>query len=257
MRRLSGQAARGLWGVARRVLALCLGLLLVGAAGFGVLAWWLTDPVDMPWLAARIELADPAHRLHVGHAALAWAGFARGHGAPVDIRLTDVTFDGEADQFTAAAPVVAVTLNSINLLRGRLRARSLSVTDPVVTLDLSPSSMETSWRDKLREAVREVGSIRQIRFRNARVAVNGMPLSASLNGELTSAAGLELRTEGVLSVAGQPTRASFAASAAKAGKMVARARIRLAAPGRYRGDLARREGFRERLRCTARGRGDA
>ncbi|MBV9118851.1 MAG: hypothetical protein JOY63_15950, partial [Acetobacteraceae bacterium] len=58
MRRLGGQAARGLWTALRVLLALALRFVAVAGCGFAVLAWQLAEhPIEMPWLAARLQAA--------------------------------------------------------------------------------------------------------------------------------------------------------------------------------------------------------
>ncbi len=143
MRRLGGQAARKiyvrLWAGLRRLLAVVLGCVVVGGAGFGVLAWWLAQrPIEMPWLAARIEAAGSdaigSGRVSVAGAALAWEGFRQGVGSPIDIRLADLAWRDPADGVVVEAPRVQVTLELASLLHLRLRPRTVVVRGALVTL---------------------------------------------------------------------------------------------------------------------------
>ncbi len=193
MRRLSGQAARWVWAVLRLLLALALGFAVVATGGFAVLAWQLAEhPIEMPWLAARIKAeasaaAAPAD-LHVGAATLAWEGFRAGLGAPIDIRLTNVSVSDPADGLRIEAPRVQLVLELAPLLRGRLRPRSLAVLDARVTLALArprPAAANaegTGWQ----AALRQLGG---------RVVVRGAQISAPGRGWDVTRLDAELRRQ--------------------------------------------------------------
>ena len=69
-------------------------VLLLVVAG---LAWRLAQgPLDVPWLARRIERAAAAegHAVRIGGASLAWGGFRDGAGQPLLLRLTDTRASG-------------------------------------------------------------------------------------------------------------------------------------------------------------------
>jgi hypothetical protein len=160
VRRLGGQAARGMWAVLRRLLAFALGALVVLGAGFGVLAWWAAErPIEMPWLAARIEAADSAGSRHlsVGMAALAWEGFRDGLGSPIDIRLTNVVLHDPADGLRVEAPRVQVMLELGPLLRGRVRPRSVAIFDARVAL--TRTGAPSVWRLDVNTALRELAGV--------------------------------------------------------------------------------------------------
>ena len=139
MKRLGGQAARGLWTFLHGTLAVAMTALLLGGVGLGVLAWRLAQgPIVWPWLTARIEAAVNTglapERLTIGRAALAWEGFQAGLGAPLDLRLTDVAVLDGAGVRRLAMPGVAVTLSLPALLRLRLVARTIVIERPRILL---------------------------------------------------------------------------------------------------------------------------
>ena len=64
-------------------------------AGVAAVAWRLSQgPIDLPWLATRLEDAANANggptRLAIGSVALAWEGFRLGVDRSLDLRLTNV-----------------------------------------------------------------------------------------------------------------------------------------------------------------------
>lgn len=139
MKRLGGQAARGLWTFLHGTLAVAMTALLLGGIGLGVLAWRLGQgPIVWPWLTARVEAAVNAglapDRLTIGRAALAWEGFQAGLGAPLDLRLTDVAVLDRAGARRLAVPEAAVTLSLPALLRLRLVARTIVIERPRILL---------------------------------------------------------------------------------------------------------------------------
>ncbi|MGC9269072.1 AsmA-like C-terminal region-containing protein [Acidiphilium sp.] len=94
-------------------------LLLAGAA-----AWRLSrGPVDLPPLASRIGAAAtnamPGSTVTIGAAALAWEGFNRG-GAPIDLRLSDITVIGPQGVVAARLSRLRITLSPVLLLRGQI-----------------------------------------------------------------------------------------------------------------------------------------
>ncbi|HEY6433909.1 MAG TPA: AsmA-like C-terminal region-containing protein [Acetobacteraceae bacterium] len=137
MRRLSGQALRHCWTVLHRLLAILIAFAVVVSLGVAVLAWRLSrGPIDMPWLAQRIEAAvNPVgtSRLQVGSAALAWEGFHAGLDSPLDIRLTDVELRRPDGSAQLAVPRAELTLSVTALFRGRLAPRTLVIEQPSLT----------------------------------------------------------------------------------------------------------------------------
>ena len=89
MRRLSGQVALGCAKVVHWLVTLAITLALLGGAGVAALAWRLSEgPVDLPWLATRLEAAANANggptKLAIGSVALTWEGFRLGVDRPLD-----------------------------------------------------------------------------------------------------------------------------------------------------------------------------
>ena len=97
MRRLAGQAALHCGRLLHALATLAFGLALLAMFVVGGVAWRLSQgPINVDWLARRLETAIPAetgHRLHIGSASLAWEGWRSGLDRPIDIRLTglDIT----------------------------------------------------------------------------------------------------------------------------------------------------------------------
>ncbi|MDR3534269.1 MAG: DUF3971 domain-containing protein [Rhodopila sp.] len=162
MRLLWGQSARGL--VQLLNLAVFAVLAAVVAAGVGVtlLGWRLSKgPLDLPWLAHRIEATvnadDNATHLGIGSAALAWEGFRDGFDRPLDIRLQDVVVSDAAGTRLVSVPAANVSLSLLGLLSGRIqplgividrpRIRVLRSADGAISLDLGSRSDATDSQD--------------------------------------------------------------------------------------------------------------
>lgn len=169
MSRFAGQAARVAsrigWTAMRLLLALMLGCLVIGGAGFAVLAWWLAHgPVDMPWLAARIQ-AEASSALfpgsvQVGSAALAWEGFRAGQNSPIDIRLREVSVRMPSPDVSATAPEVRVVLSLGPLITGHIRPSLVGVHGARVTVEPNTTwpdlATRQSGKDDLFSELREV-----------------------------------------------------------------------------------------------------
>ncbi len=169
MRSFAGQAAgvagRIGWTALRLLLALMLGCLVVGGAGFAVLAWWLAQgPVEMPWLAARIQAeassALAPGSMQLGGAALAWEGFHAGLNSPIDIRLNDMSVRMPSPGVSATAPEVRVVLSLGPLVTGRIRPSLVGVHGArvIVDQDASWSAMtpRRSGKDDVFSGLREI-----------------------------------------------------------------------------------------------------
>ncbi len=114
-----------------------IGVMLLLALGVGGIAWRLSQgPWDSPVLAHALErAAAPGLALSIGHAALAWEGFAQGGAAPLDIRLADIDVAGPDGTRRLAVPLARVTLSVAALLTGRIRARVVEIDGPALTLE--------------------------------------------------------------------------------------------------------------------------
>jgi hypothetical protein len=139
MRRLSGQAARILTIVLHRLATLAMALAAMAGVGIAALAWRLSQgPVDLPWLAARIEAAANAGegptRLAIGSAALAWEGFRLGVDRPLDLRLTDITVTDQGGAHLVSVPRAEVSVSFGALLLGRVLLRAVELDQPTLTL---------------------------------------------------------------------------------------------------------------------------
>lgn len=142
MRRLAGQAARHLWIVTHRLCAIALALLVVTIAASAVLAWQLSQgPIEIPWIGARIvaavnQQAQPL-RLQIGSSALAWEGFHRGQGSPVDIRLSRVSLVDAHGTPQITMPDAEITLSLLGLLGGRIEPQDITINQPNVVVERS------------------------------------------------------------------------------------------------------------------------
>lgn len=148
MRRWAGQAARQVAREAGRqtrhlgrrgahiLSEILIGLLLLLVVGVGGIAWRLAQgPWELPVLARTLErAAGPGLALSIGHAAIAWEGFAHGGAAPLDIRLSDIAIAGADGTRRLAVPRARVILSVPALLRGRVLVRVLAIDAPALTL---------------------------------------------------------------------------------------------------------------------------
>jgi len=139
MRHLPGQAAMRLWVITHRLLTLLLALILLGAMAMGALAWRLAQgPLEVTWLARRLEAAvnsaaqQAGHsaRLGIGGAALVWEGFRDGVDRPLDIRLTNLTATDAAGAPVFSIPQVEVSLSIRALLSGEVAPRAVEIMGP-------------------------------------------------------------------------------------------------------------------------------
>ena len=132
------------------VLAEVLAILV--AIVLAVLSWRLAQgPLTIPWLAPRIERAveasQPGVRLKIGRVALAWEGFSRGNGQPLDFRLDRAVATDANGRTVLAVPRARLTLSLPWLLLGRIVPRVVEIDGPrvfvaraadgAVTLDLT------------------------------------------------------------------------------------------------------------------------
>lgn len=227
MTRFTGQAARVAsrvgWTALRLLLALMLGCLVVGGAGFAVLAWWLAQgPVEMPWLAARIQ-AEASSALspgdvHVGGAALAWEGFHAGLNSPIDIRLRDVSVRMPSSGASATAPGIRVVLSLGPLMTGRIRPSLVGVHGAHVVVGRNLSWPDFSARQSAQDDV--FGGLREVLATDAEIVPVGPQswaarhLDAQLYRSRTGTAG---QTEFELSINGASAHVSARATVPKSG----------------------------------------
>ncbi len=132
MRRLAGQAARGIGWVLHHAGTLVMVLALGAGIGLGGLAWRLSQgPVELAWLAKRMQAAANAESgtliISIGGAALTWEGFRLGVDRPLDIRLRDVTATDPAGGHSVVVPQVDFSLALEGLLLGRIQPRALEI----------------------------------------------------------------------------------------------------------------------------------
>lgn len=107
------------------VLGLCL----------AAIAWRLAQgPVDLPFLAARIEAAvntpDSPTRIEVGRASIAWGGWRDGHASPFEIVLRDMRAREAGGTLRAEMPEAAVSLSLGWLLRGQFAPKVVELRQP-------------------------------------------------------------------------------------------------------------------------------
>ena len=134
MRRLPGQAGRGLTTLLHRLAAVVLAVVVLLSVAVAAAAWRLSQgPVELDWLSRRIENAVNAEegkwRLSIGGTALAWEGFRLGVDRPLDLRLTDIALTDTSGHVVLALPHGAVSLSLRQLLVGRIVPRSVELDD--------------------------------------------------------------------------------------------------------------------------------
>ncbi len=164
MRRRIGQAITGTARLLHILAQLGVTLGIVGLGLVLLLAWRLAQgPLELPWLSERLEAAanDGAGitRLKIGHAALAWEGFADGLDRPLDIVVTEITLRDRDGRLRASLPRAVVSLSLRALVLGEilpraieiegLRLRMLRATDGSMAIDLGT----------LAEATDEAGTV--------------------------------------------------------------------------------------------------
>jgi len=135
MRALIGQAARSTARLLHRIAGIALAVLVLAAAGLGVLGWRLSaGPLDLPWLIGPLEAAANSGggptRITIGTASLAWEGFSAGVDRPLDIRLTNVAATDAHGTRIAQVPRAAIALSVGALLLGRIVPRAIEVDEP-------------------------------------------------------------------------------------------------------------------------------
>jgi hypothetical protein len=110
-----------------------LALTLFAAAVGLAMVWRLSQgPLDLPWLAARLEQAfnaDQNGHLAIGSAALAWEGFSAGVERPIDIRLNDIVVTDAAGQRIATVPRAEVSLAAGWLILGKIVPSAVEIDD--------------------------------------------------------------------------------------------------------------------------------
>ncbi|MDB5415842.1 MAG: hypothetical protein JWR10_4177 [Rubritepida sp.] len=116
------------------VLAVLVGLPMLGGLGLGALAWRLSHgPIESSLIARQIEAAvnrpGRAMRIEISRAAVAWEGW-HGDAAPLDIRLSGVVLRDAAGNSRGSLPDAAVTLALAPLLRGVLAPASIELRNP-------------------------------------------------------------------------------------------------------------------------------
>ncbi|MCA3356993.1 MAG: hypothetical protein ING02_03275 [Roseomonas sp.] len=128
MRRVAGQAGRGLKLLAR----VCLTLTLLAGLALGGVVWRLEQgPVSLPWLARQAEsLANQAltdQSIGIGAAEISWAGWREGHRSPIAVRFFDISVSDKEDGLIAVLPRVDASLSAGSLLRGHIALRGLEL----------------------------------------------------------------------------------------------------------------------------------
>jgi AsmA-like C-terminal region/Protein of unknown function len=139
VRRLPGQAALHIGRLAHWLVTLAITLALLTGAAAAALAWRLSQgPVDLPWLATRLEAAANANggptRLAIGSVALTWEGFRLGVDRPLGLHLTNVTVADPAGKQRLDVPSAEVSLSLRALLRGRIQPRAVEMDGSRLTL---------------------------------------------------------------------------------------------------------------------------
>ena len=128
MRRVVGQAGRGLKLLAR----VCLTLALLAGLALGGIVWRLEQgPLSLPWLARLAEslvkqsLAD--QEIVIGAAEISWAGWREGHRSPIAVRFSDIRLSDAEEGLIAMLPRVDASLSAGSLLRGHVALRGVEL----------------------------------------------------------------------------------------------------------------------------------
>ena len=128
MRRVAGQAGRGLKLLAR----VCLTLSLVLGLSLAGLVWRLeAGPISLPWLARQAESAAnqalARQKVAIAEATISWAGWREGHRSPIAVRFSDIRLVDKDDGLIAIVPQVDASLSLGGLLRGHIGLRALEL----------------------------------------------------------------------------------------------------------------------------------
>lgn len=128
MRRVAGQAGRGLKLLAR----VCLTLTLVFGLAIGGVLWRLEQgPIPLPWLARQAEDAAnqalAGQKVSIAEASISWAGWREGHRSPFAVRFADISLADKDDGLIAILPRVDASLSAGGLLRGHIALRALEL----------------------------------------------------------------------------------------------------------------------------------
>jgi hypothetical protein len=139
VRRLPGQAAVGAAMLLHWLATLAITLAVLTGVGVSAFAWRLSQgPVDLPWLASRLEEHANANggptRLAIGSVALAWEGFRLGVDRPLDLRVTNLTVTDQSGNRRMVIPRAEVSLSLYELLFGRVAPRAVEVDGAQLTL---------------------------------------------------------------------------------------------------------------------------
>jgi len=141
MIRTAGHVVRHTSRVAHRLIVAAMSLLFGVSLALAALAFRLSlGPIDLGWMAALTDNSFVLNERSVGlsfqTAALAWDGFQRGAGLPLDLRLTDVRVTDAGDQDVATARHAFVSFALAPLFLGRFVPRAIELDDGVVTMSL-------------------------------------------------------------------------------------------------------------------------
>ncbi len=132
MRRLAGQAGRGLTRVLHTVLHVAIGFAVVMMVAAGLLVWRLSQgPIHLDSLAPRLNAKLNAElaplQLRLGSVALAWEGWRDGLDRPVDLRVGGLRISDAAGAILARIPRAGVSLSFGWLLLGRIVPRAIEI----------------------------------------------------------------------------------------------------------------------------------
>ena len=115
-----------------RVAQFGLLVVMLAAIGIGALCIRLAQgPLDLPWFTRRLAEAvnrpGQASQIGIGGVALVWEGFSRDVDTPLELRLSDITFDNARGQRVARIPRAEVAIALSALVRGHLAPTAISV----------------------------------------------------------------------------------------------------------------------------------
>lgn len=129
MKRRTGQAGRALATIFRQTGAAVMTVFFVAVLGAGALAYRLSlGPLEIPWAAARLAKAVSGAdvEVHIGKAALTWAGYKTGSRAPLFLALGDITIRNTSGAVLATIPQaqLAFSLGALFTARAPIYVRS-------------------------------------------------------------------------------------------------------------------------------------
>jgi hypothetical protein len=140
---VSGQALRLGGRTCGLLVRAAMALFLIAGLGVSALAWRLAEgPLHIPALTRLVEEALDRSGLErtvqVTDIVLAWDGFRKGGGSPLEIRATGVRVFDETGALRQELPEIGVSLAFARLLRGEIAVRDVTLRNPRIVMERGP-----------------------------------------------------------------------------------------------------------------------